>query len=539
MYQQLLNLAIEEDLFQPGYEYRRIDAVIHLSQNGQLLSIEDLDNYYDLTPLRLPGESLSGTKADPFFLIFNYKDRGNKEKGKKFKAKIEQAFQDTKDSSLKSILKFINGKIQLPDTKNNRLYCFQVYGDSSKTHLKPNIRQYHITQFQQAIEKETTESISLVTGERGQCTKLFPKVKGCNLIAYDKEAFKHYDYDGLENSPLNYKEIYQISTALNRVVSREYPDFKGEAGAVLPSLSVRIQDASDDKASCYLFFLASNNIGAVLSDCITASNEGLSFFNLANKVEESTTQAASSIYTGKKFCKEALEGHNVNYGVLRLKNQDRLRLYQFRDGDAWGILSNIRRWFDELGHFSLPVSLYRALKVCNAKNNRLQNVIIEAMLQGTKLPISVGIHLQRKIFSALHTKDKQNIYLLLGLLHVFHIREYGTMKGRFYTLGRMIHLVGQMQEKVSNINRTQESINLLKTNPARGFEQLHKKFELYHKQLGRQDRKEAQKFSGIFSAWVAGLGVDPFSETPLNLQESNELIFGLHAHYARSKDTRT
>ena len=149
--------------------------------------------------------------------------------------------------------------ITLPqDCKSNELFAFIYAPDvDCLVHDRPKVRDYWKQKRQQPAGDGggDAELQCLVTGAPLSRIGLFPLIKrvpggataGVGLVSFNANAFESHGWKNNENAPISREAAEACSTALNRLLSPNYPDPENPQ-LTLPPRHIRL---SDDTVVCY------------------------------------------------------------------------------------------------------------------------------------------------------------------------------------------------------------------------------------------------------------------------------------------------
>ncbi|HEY1601362.1 MAG TPA: type I-C CRISPR-associated protein Cas8c/Csd1 [Pirellulales bacterium] len=291
MLQALYQMAQEEGLMaDPDFEPKPVAWLVRVGDGGKLILIEDTrteppaEGKRKPKPVaksfRIPRQPTgrSGTKAPAAFLVDNAKyvfglptadknfsQKEGAEKSASFRKLVTECAETTRDKGVLAVLQFLQkvaaGKvtITLPeDCKSNDLFAFVYAPDvDSLVHDRAKVRDYWKERRQAPASDgpDDTSSQCLVTGAPVGKIGLFPLIKrvpggataGVGLVSFNANAFESHGWKNNENAPISRQAAEACSTALNRLLSPNYPDPENPQ-LTLPTRHIRL---SDDTIVCY------------------------------------------------------------------------------------------------------------------------------------------------------------------------------------------------------------------------------------------------------------------------------------------------
>ncbi len=152
-----------------------------------------------------------------------------------FKASIQNAYEDTKEDSLATILDFLSSddqrnlaieKLKGEGYKSNDLFAFEH--NNRFAHELPNVGEY-FSRSRRKAKKDGAQC--LVCGNVSEPVQKHPVVKipggstsGVALVSFNKDAFESYGLLRNQNAPVCRDCADAYTTALNRLLSDSYPD---------------------------------------------------------------------------------------------------------------------------------------------------------------------------------------------------------------------------------------------------------------------------------------------------------------------------
>jgi hypothetical protein len=291
----LARLAQREGLLDDAsYEQKPVQFAIEIGPKGEFVQTIDLREPEKLpepkpgqkrkkaklvTPLMpvpraLPGDARTGSAPDPAFLVDNAvfilgvdlspDQRAAKREGEcdrrrdKFISMARSCAKATNDGALEALITFLENKLARTEAvddlkakayESNFLIAFKYQPDGQYIHLRDNVRSYWLAT-QTAAEKtgEPTTVQCLVTGkdsapvDKHDFLKGVPggNASGVSLVSFNSNAFESLGWDRNENAPVSREAMQAYTTALNRLLRKDFPKPGGQAGEVLPNQSYRL-----------------------------------------------------------------------------------------------------------------------------------------------------------------------------------------------------------------------------------------------------------------------------------------------------------
>jgi CRISPR-associated protein Csd1 len=277
--QALVELAEREGLVDdPDFEARAVSWIAVLSEDGRFLGFSDSRQEVPGGPRgrsRLVAKQIpvprfptgrAGTKAPAAFLVDNAKyvfGRGTADKAVSpteaaekagwFRAFVQECAAATDDAGAKAVAGFLESVARNPnvvalpaDVKSNELFAFAVDTPADMVHLRPLVRAFWKARRAGAPSGARCRTC-VVTGRPVSESALFPLVRGVpggstsgvSFVGFNQTAFESHGWTGKENAPLSRAAAEAASTALSRLLSRDYADPR-HPGQKLPRRHVRL-----------------------------------------------------------------------------------------------------------------------------------------------------------------------------------------------------------------------------------------------------------------------------------------------------------
>jgi CRISPR-associated protein Csd1 len=279
--QALRELAIAENLVgDPDFEYKPVSWRINLRKDGTLNTIEDLrvnvnegtkrKPKYEGKPVPVPRQPIRTSGALAFFLVDKAEyvlgvDPSGKrpaeqlnERASLFRDSVRRCAEASRDEAARAVARFLDaiaGDRSLLDSalqeckaSPNELFAFRVGPDTEFVHRRPPVVEYWKRLREQGPPATVDAPFQcLITGEPLAEVGLFPLIKrlpggtssGVALVSHNARSFESYGLSGSDNAPISRAAAEQAATALNRLLSPNYPD-PGRPGAVLGKRLVRL-----------------------------------------------------------------------------------------------------------------------------------------------------------------------------------------------------------------------------------------------------------------------------------------------------------
>jgi CRISPR-associated protein Csd1 len=293
--QSLARLAQREGLLDDAsYEQKPVQFAIEIGRNGEFVQAIDLRKPEKLpepkpgqkakkaklvTPLMqvpraLPGDARTGSAPAPAFLVDNAvfvlgvdlspDQRAAKREGEcdrrreAFAALARSCATVTSDEALKALIRFLENRPALAAAvdglkakayESNYLIAFKYQPEGQYIHLRDNVRGYWLAA-RAAAEKtgDATNVQCLVTGKEAAPVDKHDFLKGVpggnasgvSLVSFNSNAFESLGWNRNENAPVSREAMQAYTTALNRLLRKDFPKPGGQAGECLPNQSYRL-----------------------------------------------------------------------------------------------------------------------------------------------------------------------------------------------------------------------------------------------------------------------------------------------------------
>ena len=250
----------------PGYEERRIGAILVINNQGSLRQVQVLEKQ-DTLELLVPWDGGATSAVKPRFLWGNLQyclGLPSAEKNKperiaecfnQFKQKHLEVQEDINTPAFNSFCQFLN--TWDPDTipegipgldefiENGKLYCvFQLQGDVGYLHDEPEIKSWWDKKglsFWESFtwDEETStfledkegpvEGQCSITGRTGKITKIHPSVRrvsngkgtGSSLLSFNKSSFRSYGNKQGYNAPILEQVSQRAHAVLNCLLKKK------------------------------------------------------------------------------------------------------------------------------------------------------------------------------------------------------------------------------------------------------------------------------------------------------------------------------
>ncbi len=428
--QALCALARREGLPTEDYEYKPVAWLIRVTANGQLLSIESthqpsmapgakkpkLRPKQFLIP-RQPGRS--GTKAPAAFLVDNAKyvfgcvtpdrvetplsESDGREKSGWFRDGVLACAKETGDDAATAVAQFLEDlanrrqTVSLPaEVKSNDLFAFALGTGDDLVHSRPLVRAYWEKQRQPAEHEGRASTRCLVTGLPIDEVGLFPKVRGVpqgspggsGLVSFNRGAFDSYGWEGNENAPISRSAAEAAATALNRLLSFDYPD------PTSPEEKLKVRRFNLSKDTVVVYWTASVS-GDEFADILSA------ILNAAAQDADNVTELYRSVWRGRGT---EIEDHSAFYALTLSGAQGRAIIRDWVESSVKDTARCLSQYFADLsivrsvssrdlGSPAIPLrSLLNSLAPPGAKDSvppALASDLVHAALRGGPYPVSL------------------------------------------------------------------------------------------------------------------------------------------------------
>jgi len=293
--QSLASLAQREGLLEDAsYEQKPVHFAIEISRKGDFIQAIDLREPEKLpeakpgqkpkkarlipplipVPRALPGDARTGLAPDPAFLVDNavfalgldlsVDQRAAKREGEcdrrreGFLGLVRACSEATNDQALLALVRFLTNEtarskavsdLKAKKYESNFLIAFKYQPEGEFIHLREAVRGYWL-KARAAAEKpgEATTVQCLVTGKEAAPVDKHDFLKGVpggnssgvSLVSFNSNAFESLGWDRNENAPVSREAMQAYTTALNRLLRKDFPKPGGQAGEVLPAQSYRL-----------------------------------------------------------------------------------------------------------------------------------------------------------------------------------------------------------------------------------------------------------------------------------------------------------
>jgi len=428
--QALCALAKREGLPTEDYEYKPVAWLIRVMASGELLSIESTHQPSIATgakkPKLRPRQFLiprqpgrSGTKAPAAFLVDNAKyvfgcvtpdrvdeplpESEGREKSGWFRDEVLACAKETGDDAAIAVGQFLQDlanktqMVSLPaEVKSNELFAFALGTGDDLVHFRPSVRAYWEKQRQPSQHEVKASTRCLVTGLPIDEVGLFPKVKGVppgspggsGLVSFNRGAFDSYGWEGNENAPISRSAAEAAATALNRLLSFDYPNPNR------PEEKLKLRRFNLSKDTVVVYWTASAS-GDEFADVLSA------ILSAAAEDADNVTELYRSVWRGRS---PEIKDHSAFYALTLSGAQGRAVIRDWMESSVKDTARCLSRHFADLsivrgapskglGSPAMPLrSLLDSLAPPGAKESvppALASEVVHAALRGGPYPISL------------------------------------------------------------------------------------------------------------------------------------------------------
>ena len=248
-YQRLLESGAE-GLASFGYSPEKISYEIVLSQNGQVVAVNDIRDTSGKKPMpriiEVPQPPKRANNISPCFLwdktayvlgVSASSKRASREH-EAFKELHQSSLASTTDVGLKALLIFLSAwtpdQYTEPHFTTDMLdanLVFRLEGERGWLHQRTEaklVRAKLMTADEDLDGENTDKTMCLVTGEKAPTARLHPSIKGvygaqtagASIVSFNLDAFTSYGKNQGDNAPISRPAAFAYTTVLNFLLRR-------------------------------------------------------------------------------------------------------------------------------------------------------------------------------------------------------------------------------------------------------------------------------------------------------------------------------
>jgi len=372
--QALRELAISERLVgDPDYEFKPVSWQINLHEDSTLNTVEDLRSNvnegtkrkpkFEGKPTLVPRQPIRTSGDQAFFLVDKAEyvfgiDPSEKRPVEKlqaraalFRASVKECAEATGDTTIGAVARFLSAiaadtspvraAIEGREIAPNDLFAFRVGRDPRFVHLSPAAAEYWKRQRQAVSVGTDAQFQCLITGEVFGEVGLFPLIKrlpggttsGVALVSHNARAFESYGLSGNDNAPISRTAAEQAATALNRLLSPNFPNPE-RPDTALPKRLIRL---SGNTVVCFWTVHAGPLAAGFLDDLPDL---------LEGEDEGTVREAYRSIWHGREI---DLKDPAAFYALTLSGSQGRAVVRDWFETSLSGVVRNLAGHFRDLG----------------------------------------------------------------------------------------------------------------------------------------------------------------------------------------------